>query len=501
MTNPKRLLAIDLGASGGKCFVGTFEGETFAMQEIHRFAHEGVPFYIADATGDVVERTYWDDTAIYSNMLTGLQTYAREISDTIDSIGIDTWGADGHMVSANGDLLGKVYCYRDHRLDTMTDEVTARIDAERLYAITGIHLQPFNMSNQLTWFVQNRPELLLPGVRFMPIPSLLYYYLGGTVKVDSTWASVTQLMDAYTQTWSTEILDALGIPADIMPEIVPPGAAVGALHAGLAQAAGIKPARLTAVGAHDTACAYASAPIAHPEEALIISSGTWALVGKLVPEPITTDAARAINASNEGGIGNVRFLKNCMGGWLTQELRRIWRIADGSEISWKELDDLTERAEPFTALIDPNDERFYNPANMETEIAGYCSETGQSVPANRGSYTRTVYESLALKYRQVNEELGTCTPASKVVHIVGGGSKNIMLNQFTANATGLPVQAGPVEATAIGNLMIQALGLGLIPNMQAALPLIRNAFPIKTYSPEAPAAWDAAYQKFLALQG
>ena len=500
--NAKRLLAVDMGASGGKCFVGTFDDGSFSMQEIHRFAHEGSSFFVADKAGAISERTHWDDIFIYRNIVDGLRAYARDVASELDSIGIDTWGADGHLVSENGDILGKIYCYRDHRLDNMIEEVKARIAAKRLYEITGIHFQPFNLSNQLLWLLQNRPELVLPGATFLPIPTVFNYYLCGEKVVDSSWASVTQLMDAKDKKWSDEILDRLGIPPALMPTIVEPGTVIGELHGQLAESIGINQAKMIAVASHDTASAFAAAPVENPGEALIISSGTWALIGKLVPEPITSQDAMSANISNEGGIGNVRFLKNCMGGWLVQELRRIWRHEDGEEMSWKELDRLTEEAPAFTAFIDPDDPGFYNPSNMQTAMADFCSKTGQAVPPDRGAFMRVVYESLAMKYRLVNEQICAASGTqSKVVNIVGGGCNNIMLNQFTADAMGMPVLTGPEDATAVGNLMVQAMAMGIIGSMQEAQPLIRQAFPIKQFDPSAAADWNGPFEKFRGLVG
>jgi len=402
----------------------------------------------------------------------------------------------------DGDMLGRVYCYRDHRLDAMIEQVKARIDAERLYTITGIHFQPFNISNQLLWFMLNRAELLQPGTFYLPVPALFYYYLGGGRYVDSSWASVTQLMDAATKNWSVEVLDALAIPHAVMPEIVAPGARVGALTRELAERLTLNEAPLVAVAAHDTASAFAAAPVSDPARALIISSGTWSLVGKLVDRPFTTREAMQANLSNEGGIGNIRLLKNCMGGWLVQELRRVWRVADGCEMDWKTMDSLTEQAAPFAALIDPDDAAFYNPANMEAAIAEFCRRTGQCVPEGRGAFMRVVYESLALKYRLINEQIcGVTGSTTEVVHVVGGGSKNILLNQFAADALGLPVIAGPEEATAVGNIMVQAIGIGRIGSMAEAQPMIRSAFPIREYRPRNTGAWDAPYARFRDLCG
>jgi sugar (pentulose or hexulose) kinase len=495
--NTKYCFAVDLGASGGKCFAAEFKNGSFAMKEIHRFAYEPVSFFLPEKSGVPNERMYWDDTFIYANIIEGLRVYRREFASRLDSIGIDTWGADGVFMTASGDMLGKMYAYRDHRLDVMIEQVKKRISARDIYRITGIHFQPFNVSNQVLWFVKNRGNLLLPGCRFVPLPSLFYYFLCGKIKVDSTWASVSQLMDAKQGQWSKTILAKLGIPSKMMPEIVSPGKRVGQLNSSIARAVGLNPAALIAVGSHDTAGAFAAAPVDKINEALIISSGTWSLVGKLVAQPITNSEAFTANFSNEGGIGNIRFLKNCMGGWLVHELRRGWREADGKEMEWAEMYRQAESTKPFSAFIDPDDKSFYNPPNMEKAIADYCRRTNQKMPASRGAILRLVYESLALKYRRISEDISRISgQPTKVVHIVGGGSRNALPNQLTANAIGVPVIAGPVEATAVGNLMVQALGLGIIKSMHDALPIIRKAFPIKVYNPRDGEAWDQAFRQF-----
>ncbi len=493
----KRIFAADLGASGGKFFAGIFEKGSFSLHEVHRFVHGSTTFHIADRSGRISERTYWDDVLIYSNFMEGLRKYRREIAPYLDSIGIDTWGSDGQFVTADGDLIGKVYCYRDHRLDDMLEKVQAMIDPAELYRITGIHFQPFNISNQLLWFFMNRPGRLQPGSLFLPMPTIFYYYLGGVKKVDSSWASVTQLMDARMKQWSKPVLEKLNIPAEVLPEIVAPGARMGNLCGQIAAELDLNVAVLTAVGSHDTASAYAAAPADDKGEALIISSGTWSLVGRLIPEPVTSSAAMQRNISNEGGIDNIRFLKNCMGTWIVQELRRIWRERDGIELSWDQITRLVEKAQCFTAFIDPDARGFYNPKNMEEAIAEFCRKTGQEVPDKKEQSLRVVYESLAMKYRMVNEEISeVCGKPSRVVHIVGGGSKNELLNQFTADALGLPVVAGPEEATAVGNIMVQAVGLGILEDLAQSLPLIRSAFPIKTFTPESHRVWSKEYDRF-----
>lgn len=493
----RRVFAIDLGGSGGKCFVGVFEKDQFSLKEIYRFDNEWIPLYIEDSGGRVSERRYWDDLYLYREIIKGLRIYRQEIDEFLDSIGVDAWGTDGIVVTGEGDFLGRVYCYRDHRLDHMIEEVKERIDAERIYGITGIHFQPFNISNQLLWFILHRRDLLQPGCTYLPTPAIFSFYLGNVRVVDSTMASVTQLMDAYSRQWSTEILRKLSIPADLMPEIVTPGTIVGELLEPLAASVRLNRVKTVAVGSHDTASAYAAAPVADKDEALIISSGTWSLVGKLISEPITTPEAMAANMSNEGGIGDIRFLKNCMGLWLVQELRRTWRIADGREMGWGEMRRLVTDARPFTAFVDPDDRGFYNPSNMEEALTDFCKRTNQQAPKDRGTYLRVVYESLALKYRTVAEEIcRICGKPNRVVHIVGGGCRNEMLNQLTANATGLPVFSGPEEATAIGNILVQALGLRIIEGLEVAPSLIRQGFDIKKYDPNDTRLWEREYERF-----
>ncbi len=500
MRESARVIAVDLGASGGKCFAGSFDRNGLALKEIHRFSHEPVVMHIADRHGTVEERSFWNDILIYGNIVEGLRAYRREAGSAVDSIGIDTWGADGVLVNEDGVLLGPMYCYRDHRLDGMVDRVKKRIDPTRIYEITGIHFQPFNVSNQLLWAVENRESLVRKGVRFLPVPTLFNFYLGGVVSVDSSWASVTQLMDARKRRWSREILRALGIPARILPEIVAPGTVVGELREGIAKSVDIAAARIVAVGSHDTASAYAAAPVGNASAALIISSGTWSLIGKLLRKPLTNPAAMAANMSNEGGIGNVRFLKNCMGTWLVQELRRAWRVRDGREMEWDEINRLTEKGTAFAMLLDPDDPSFYNPQNMESAIVEFCRRTGQVPPSDRGTMLRGVYESLAMKYRMVADQIAEVSGLpNKVVHIVGGGSRNTLLNQFAANACGMKVIAGPEEATAVGNAVVQALALDVISKVADARAMIRAAFPIKEYQPREADTWARAYERYRAV--
>lgn len=493
----KKMLAVDLGNSGGKSFFGEFKDGKLYFEEIDRFSNEPVSFYLMEENGTRIERLFWDDLYLYRKILNSLKGYKRKYGPHLDSIGIDTWGPDGQFINKNGELLGRIYCYRDHRLDRMIEKLTSMIPAQKLYEITGVQFQPFNISNQLLWFVQNRAYMLDKCARYLPLPTIFYYFLGSGHAVDSTWASATQLMDVRTKQWSAEIFAQLGIPLETMPKIVRPGTKIGDLSESIASDLEVNRARLTAVCSHDTASAFTAAPIQNDEESLVISSGTWSLIGKMVGDPITTPEAMDANFSNEGGLNSIRFLKNCMGLWIVQELRRIWRKRDRKEMSWEEAVRLLKKAKPFTAYIDPDSRAFYNPRDMEASIVHFCKKTSQEVPIDRGAILRIVFESLALKYRVVNEKLERITRMrNNVAFIVGGGSRNEPLNQFTANALGIPVYAGPEEATALGNILVQALALGVLNTREEMNEMVTNTCRIRRYSPENTALWNKKYQRF-----
>ena len=493
--------ACDLGASGGKFFAGVFEGNTFSMEEIHRFEHEPVTLFVKESN-NVVGRTYWDDLLLYQNIIEALRKFRQDFSDHLDSFGIDTWGSDGQFFTQEGDILDRVYCYRDHRLDSMVQELTSVMDSWEIYQKTGIHFWPFNISNQIYWFRKYRPEMFEKAALFLSVPGIFYYYLCGAKITEYTWASVTQLLNAETKEWCHEIFQAIDIPPSLMTPVVQPGTEVGTLFPELAEKLGLNQTKMIAAPAHDTACAFASAPVEKEEEALIISSGTWSLVGKLIPKPLITKQSLKENFSNEGGVGNIRFLRNSMGTWLVQELRRIWKEKDGKEMSWNELTNLAEKGELFSFFIDPDDSSFYNPPDMKHAVQEYCKNTGQAVPAQRSDILSTVYASLALKYAVINESLEElCTSPTRKIHIVGGGAKNKFLNQYTANAIGACVEAGPFEATAIGNIMVQALGLGLISHLKEAIPLVRNTFHLENYQPVEQERWQKALQQFKKIIG
>jgi len=487
--------ACDLGASGGKFFIGVFEDRKFTLQEIHRFEHGPVSLYVRQGD-NVVSRAYWDDLYLYQNIIEALQKYRRDVSDRLDSLGIDTWGTDGQFFTKDGDTLDRIYSYRDHRLDDMVEQLTAVIDRKTVYEKTGIHFWPFNLSNQIYWFRKYRPELFDKATSFLSVGGVFYYYLCGARITEYTWASVSQLLDAATQQWCPEIFDAIDVPVSLMAPVVPPGREIGALFPQLAEQIGLNEFKLITAPMHDTASAFASAPVEDEAGALIISSGTWSLIGKLVPEPIITEEALQENFSNEGGVGNIRFLRNSMGTWPVQELRRIWKEKDGGEMSWEQITETAQQGADFAYFIDPDDLSFYSPDNMELAIQQYCKDTGQDVPTTRPDILNTVYQSLALKYAMTNQCVQcVCRRPTRKIHIVGGGAKNNLLNQYTANAAGVPVVAGPSEATAVGNIMVQAVALGLIDNLKEAIPIIGDSFAVQKYQPADQAQWRQALQR------
>jgi len=496
MANKKIVGAIDLGASGAKFIIGIFARDRFKIEEVYRFENSPINLYLKTPR-KTLHKMYWDDLILYQEIVKGLKIFSKKYRDGLISLGIDTWGSDGAFYTATGEMLDRVYNYRDHRLDTIRSEMFKILPEKKLFEKTGVPSMPFNMINQLFWMKRKRPEVFSIVNFFLPIHAIFYYYLCGARIAEYTWLSTTQLLDPYKKIWSKEIFNIFSLPLHIMPKIVMPGTKIGTLHREIANEIGIKPFSLIATATHDTASAYVASPIEDEGEALIISSGTWSLVGKLIPGPIINNSVYKNHFTNEGGAGNIRLLKNVMGTWIIQELRRIWKERDGREISWNEIVALAKKAKPFYAFIDPDNNIFYNPKNMEEAVQKFCRRTRQVVPKGRGQILRVVYEGLALKYALVNENIEEITSKkNKVVHIVGGGAKNALLNQFTASSIGLPVLAGPVEATGIGNIIVQAVSDGIIKSIKEGRELIRTSFPIKKFNPGDCALWRKALHNF-----
>ena len=448
--------AFDVGASGGKFIVGVFEKDRFSIREIHRFVNKPVTVYLMPSGRKTpVHKMYWNQLSIYEELINGLRKLPEFGIDHLDSLGIDTWGTDGECFTKDGEIIGEVHAYRDHRLDNIRDELFKIIPERELFGLTGVISQPFNEVNQLFWLAKNRPYILGMTEFFLPVPSILYYYLCGARVCEYTWASTTQLLGAHDRNWSDEVFERLGIPLSVMPPIVKPGTRIGRLHKELAEDLAMKQFDVIATAAHDTACAYVAAPLKREQNSMIISSGTWSLVGKLISKPVINDAVFKGGFTNEGGIDNIRFLRNVMGTWIVQELRRMWSKEARKEISWDEIVEMAKNGDRFFSFIDPDDSIFYNPGNMELAIKGFCKKTGQKVPDRRETILRMVYESLAIRYRITNEEIEKITgEKNELICIVGGGAKNSLLNRFTAEASALPVVAGPVADAARADCLV-----------------------------------------------
>lgn len=483
--------AVDLGASGGKMFLGFFEGGCFKMEEVHRFPNESVDVYSYEPEGrKVVQKTYWNDLGILSNIIISLRQVSARGIKKIDSLAIDTWGTDGVIFNKYGEPEDRLYNYRDHRLDDIRNELFSKIPERELFFLTGIPSLQFNQVNQLFWLLKKRPEYLKAAKFFLPVSSLFYYYLGGYRFAEYTWASTTQLLDPCTKRWNKEVFERLDMPLSIMPEILMPGAALGPVFPDVLKETSLAGCELAATASHDTAAAYYAAPVADETASLIISSGTWSLVGKLVPEPVISDFSFEKNFTNEGGVGNIRFLKNVMGTWLIQELKKNWEEEDNREFSWEEIVRLAEAGDEFFSFIDPDHASFFNPRSMESAVKSFCRETGQKIPRTRETILRMCYESLALKCMLVNSDIEEASgKRNDRIYVVGGGSKNALLNSFIAEASGLPVYAGPVEATAAGNILVQARSMGLTSSDEVSRRLIRKSFEITEFKPENSRAW------------
>lgn len=496
----KAFVAVDLGASGGKVSVGVFGPDGFELHEAHRFYNGGLPTWAHGRDGEVVEQLFWDDLAICREMVEGLRK-AKAVTDApIVSVGVDIWAADAAMLNKHGESLGRVYCYRDHRLDDAREAVFAAVSERELFEITGIPSHPFYLLNQLSWLTRNRPEMIDLIDTVLPVGGLLQYHLCGSKTAEQTWMAVQQLTRAGTADYDDRLVAAAGVSRDVLPEVVAPGTVVGQLRPELAEETGLGPIDVVAVKTHDTASAFTAAPAGDRSKGLIISSGTWSLVGKIIDEPLVTEEAFAGRLANEGVRGDVRLLRNVMGTWPVQQLREAWAKADGAELAWDEIVAMAESAAPLATLIDVDDQAVFNPADMEQALRAQVERTGQAQPDGRAGLLRAVYEGLAIKVRQVNQLLESATGAThEVVHIVGGGARNALLNRFIADATGLPVSAGPYEATCIGNILVQAVAAGSFGSVDAARAAVDESLPAETVEPTGDGRWAEASEKLASM--
>ncbi|HIJ73725.1 MAG TPA: rhamnulokinase [Candidatus Hydrogenedentes bacterium] len=485
---PPRYLAFDLGAESSRAIVGTFGPGEVVLEELHRFPSKSVL---------VGNTRYWDILYFFAEFKEALLKYAAKYGPNVEGIGVDTWGVDFGLIGPSGQLLSNPVHYRDHRTDGILDEAFEVVPRETLYQRTGIQFMPLNSLYQFWAARRTTPELLREARVFLLMPDLFHYFLTGIPCSEYTIASTTQMLDVHRRQWSASLFHAFGIPMNIAPRIIEPCTVIGPLDAALAQEAGLDPAtRVIAPCAHDTASAVAAVP-AEDRQWIYISCGTWSLMGAELPEPITSEKALKYNFTNEGGIrGTIRFLKNIMGLWVLQECRAAW-AKRGETYDYAELTDRARGAEPFETLLDVDAPLFLNPDDMLDAIAEYCRATGQRAPRTVGGAVRAVLEGLALCYALTLEELeDTIGIAPERIHMVGGGTQNELLCQLASDATGRPVIAGPVEATAMGNLIAQAMATGRIADLSAARRLVAQSTQLTTYQPTNTAAWRPVLERF-----
>jgi len=479
-------LAIDLGAESGRAVLGRFDGERITLEETHRFAN--VPVRLPDGL-------HWDVLRIVKEAKDGISK-ALGNSTRIESLGVDSWGVDFGLLDRDGCLIANPYHYRDPRTEGMEERAFDRMPKEEIYGTTGVQFLPINTLYQL--LSMEGSSLLQAARTLLLVPDLIGYWLTGEKACEFTIASTTQLCDARSGGWARDVLEKMRLPGHIFGEIVAPGTQLGTLLPEVAEETGAT-GRLpvTAVASHDTASAVVAVP-AESENFAYISSGTWSLVGVELPKPAIAPEGLHANFTNEGGFGGTtRFLKNVMGLWLLQECRRTW-AREGREYSYEELTHLARVAPAAGPLLDPDHLSFLAPGDMPGRIRRFCRSTRQSLPEEPGEVARCVLESLALKYRWVLERAEEITGRrAEIIHVVGGGVKNTLLCQLTADATRRPVRAGPVEATALGNLMVQAYARGYLGSLEEIRAAVRrSSVGLHDYQPMGSAdEWDGAYAR------
>jgi len=483
-------LAFDLGAESGRAILGRVENGRISWRKLHRFPNRMVALH---------GHLYWDVLNLFAEIQNALQFAGREKIE-LAGIGVDTWGVDFGLLDREGALIANPVTYRDHRTDGIMEKVFARIPREEIYQLTGIQFTPINTLYQLYAMVESNSPLLQIATRLLFIPDLINFLLTGRQTSEFTFTTTSQLFNPNTRNWADPIFKKLGLPRHLMATIVEPGTVIGVLRPDLAEASGLDGIPVIAVGCHDTASAVAAIP-ATGDNWAYLSSGTWSLLGVEVHEAVINARSLEMNFTNEGGVaGTFRLLKNIMGLWLLQECRRRWS-REGKNYDYAQLMRLAETAKPFGSFVNPDAPVFLNPENMPRAIADFCRRTQQPVPQSEGEFVRCIFESLALQYRRVMEMAETLQGKKiEVLHIVGGGSQNILLNQFTADAIGKPVLIGPVEATALGNVAVQAIAAGEFQNLAEARQAIKSSFSIQEFHPRASAQWDEVYQRFLRLE-
>jgi rhamnulokinase len=490
MAGARHYLAVDLGASSGRVVLGAWDGTRFDVSEIRRFANG--PIRVHDGL-------YSDALGLWREINAGLAQAGRACGGHLDAIGLDTWGVDFALLDRDGSLVGNPRHYRDRRTDGILELAFERVPRERIFEATGLQLWQINTLFQLFSMVRSGSAELETAKTLLPLPNLFYYWLGAGPCAEYTEASTTQCLDLRTRAWATELIARLDIRTDLFPALVEPGTQIGSLRRELASDAGLSgTTRVVAVGSHDTASAVGAVPALDPQSAFI-SSGTWSVMGMETPGPVIDARVLATGFTNEGGLaGKTLLLKNLTGLWTLQECRRHWQRG-GQDFGWDELLALAAEAEPFRSLIDPEAPDFLSPDDMPAAIRAFCLRTGQPSPDGIGAFVRCCLESLALRYRITLGELEELTGTRvEALRIVGGGSQNRLLCQLAAGACGVPVIAGPAEATALGNVMAQAIAAGELAGVEEGRAAVGNSVVIDTCEPLQGDGWAEAAQRFRA---
>ncbi len=483
----EKFLAFDIGASGGRAIIGSLEDRKIILREVRRFDNGMLRVH---------GRCHWDIHRLLEEIQKGLKDASRQNEIPL-SVGIDTWGVDYGLLDGEGRILGLPYAYRDSRTHGIMDEVFQIVPREKLYSLTGIQFLQFNTLFQLYAAKRDESTVMQRARDLLFMPDLLNYLLTGVKVTEFTNATTSQLLNPRTGTWEPLLFEAIDIPMDIMQDIVHPGTVLGKLSDPVGKESGCTGAEVVAVASHDTGSAVAAVP-AEDGSFAYISSGTWSLMGLESDSPVISRKSMELNFTNEGGVeGKWRILKNIMGMWLLQECRRFW-TETGTDLSDTEILSRALSSKPFKSLVDPDHPSLLNPGNMPKALSELAERAGEPSMENTGEFARCIFESLGFRYRQTLEELKQITDKKiRRIHIIGGGSRNRLLCQFTANATGLPVVAGPAEATSLGNIMIQAMARGRVRSLDEIRRILRNSFKFKEFVPENRPEWDSRYARFL----
>lgn len=484
----KRVLAFDFGASSGRAIIGCFDGEKITLEEVHRFSNDPV------SVGGTV---YWDVLRLFHEIKQGI--IKARMAGGFDSIGIDTWGVDFGLIDKEGKLMENPVHYRDSRTAGLVEESFKTMPKEKQYGITGIQFMELNTLFQLISLKKYRPWMLERADKMLFMPDLFAYMLTGKMCAEYSIASTSQLIDLETKSWSKEILETFGISENLFAPIVKPGTVLGMLSDEVCEECDVEPVPVISVCGHDTQSAITSVPCEDGNFAFL-SSGTWSLFGTELDKPIVNETSMNINITNEGGFDDsTGFLKNIIGLWLIQESRRQWQ-RQGEDYSYADLEKLALASEPFKCFIDPDAPEFVPHGNIPKRVQEFCEKTGQYVPQTVGEIMRCIYESLAMKYKLTFEKLRECTQKDyPVIHIIGGGTKDGLLSQLTANSCNRTVKAGPIEATVMGNVAVQLMSDSSIKNISHARKIIAGSSELKTYEPQNVDKWEEAYQNFIKI--